>query len=297
VALKIEHNGIEEPLRGVLVMLPLGVGPEGLCPSSEILKVSMIDGASCRVDCIPWFIKGVNRHDVIAVEERQGQLHFNGVISQSGHSTFHLQQNLGAIFPEGDAGAADPCYEAVLKSLLSHDCTLEAYSDTRTSLDVPPREDKDLRGFAIELLDVGKDVGLWTWSEGTSNTPTANESPGRDVDANSIEYLKLAAEARAKIALGPIPGWQAWWLSFINDEKPEGERSLGVCIVQIPDAEYTESGEGSAFSNALRMAHFMGCNPGGNVRGRRVFEDSPIFGKLLYNKLMDKAELDELGLL
>jgi hypothetical protein len=47
-----------------------------------------------------------------------------------------------------------------------------------------------------------------------------------------------------------------WWLSFIDPDRPEGERFAGVSIVR--------AGSGDA---ALRLSHHFRINPGGEVKG------------------------------
>ena len=48
-----------------------------------------------------------------------------------------------------------------------------------------------------------------------------------------------------------------WWLSFVDDRRPKGQKSLGISIVQ-----------GSTLEDAVRVAHRLGCNPGGEVAGK-----------------------------
>jgi hypothetical protein len=45
-----------------------------------------------------------------------------------------------------------------------------------------------------------------------------------------------------------------FWLSFVDPEKPEGERFLGVAVVHAYDAR-----------GAVIVSHLEGCNPGGEV--------------------------------
>jgi hypothetical protein len=47
-------------------------------------------------------------------------------------------------------------------------------------------------------------------------------------------------------------GW--WWLSFADPDRPEGERFLGVAIVEGDDA-----------MDAMQTAWNLGCNPGGEI--------------------------------
>lgn len=45
-----------------------------------------------------------------------------------------------------------------------------------------------------------------------------------------------------------------WWISFIDPERPEGTRFVGVCIVKAPGP-----------TTALQEAWFQKCNPGGEA--------------------------------
>jgi len=47
-----------------------------------------------------------------------------------------------------------------------------------------------------------------------------------------------------------------WWLSFVDDERPVGQRCLGVTVV-----------EGRDFQSAVERASALGINPGGEVAG------------------------------
>jgi hypothetical protein len=47
-----------------------------------------------------------------------------------------------------------------------------------------------------------------------------------------------------------------WWLSFCDPDKPEGSQFLGVALV-----------EGSDAVDAVKQAHRLQCNPGGEVCG------------------------------
>ncbi len=49
---------------------------------------------------------------------------------------------------------------------------------------------------------------------------------------------------------------QWWWLSFCDSDRPTGEQFLGACVV-----------DGGTMPDAVRNAHHLGCNPGGEVMG------------------------------
>jgi hypothetical protein len=47
-----------------------------------------------------------------------------------------------------------------------------------------------------------------------------------------------------------------WWLSFADATRPAGSQFLGICIVRAVD-----------MVSAIKVAHALGINPGGEVRG------------------------------
>lgn len=50
-----------------------------------------------------------------------------------------------------------------------------------------------------------------------------------------------------------------WWLSFVDPSRPAADRFLGVAIVA-----------GGDIVEAVKAAHALGCNPGGDVAGYMV---------------------------
>jgi len=78
-------------------------------------------------------------------------------------------------------------------------------------------------------------------------------------------------------------GW--WWLSFIDDRLPEGQRFVGVAIV-----------EGHGVGSATIHADEIGINPGGEVQASELFGDA-IPPEALRNRLLSKAELVEADLI
>jgi hypothetical protein len=62
---------------------------------------------------------------------------------------------------------------------------------------------------------------------------------------------KLFQAAEREVERGER-GW--WWLSFVDTDRPEGARFLGVAIVQA-----------YGVTTAAMLTHDMGINPGGEV--------------------------------
>lgn len=78
-------------------------------------------------------------------------------------------------------------------------------------------------------------------------------------------------------------GW--WWLSFVDPEKPYGQRFLGVAIVQ-----------GYGVASAANRAHELGVNPGGEVKAVELTGDD-IPAREFRNRLLDIDEVKRTGLL
>lgn len=79
----------------------------------------------------------------------------------------------------------------------------------------------------------------------------------------------------------PQSGW--WWLSFVDPDRPEGDRFLGACIV-----------EGTDLGAAVQTAWMLGCNPGGEVAGIGIVEGR-VPAEEYRDRLLPKAEALELN--
>jgi hypothetical protein len=74
-------------------------------------------------------------------------------------------------------------------------------------------------------------------------------------------------------------------LSFADPARPEGQRFLGVCIV-----------EAMTLQDAIMRAWELGINPGGEVAGFLVPPDhEQNIARFGLNRLISKAELNRLG--
>lgn len=78
-----------------------------------------------------------------------------------------------------------------------------------------------------------------------------------------------------------------YWLSFVDPDGPEGDRFLGVSIVQAADER-----------QSLRVARELGCNPGGEVMvfeyaSEDLFElpDASLLGRLLSAEELTQYDL------
>ncbi|WP_280413149.1 hypothetical protein [Nocardia asiatica] len=87
-----------------------------------------------------------------------------------------------------------------------------------------------------------------------------------------------------------LPDLPRWWLSFVDTTKsappdeqvPGGGGFLGVSIVRAFD-----------FMTAVNVAHALGCNPGGEVRGYPMRPDDPTPPEY-EGRLLTREEIDYL---
>lgn len=88
----------------------------------------------------------------------------------------------------------------------------------------------------------------------------------------------LAAEAAN-------PQHGLWWLSFVDNDRPEGDRFIGACIV-----------EADGPVSAVREAHARGCNPGGEVSimGPMPLDNAGPWTEETRNRVLTRAEIDEI---
>jgi len=101
---------------------------------------------------------------------------------------------------------------------------------------------------------------------------------------------------------------RTFWLSFVDPDKPVGEKFLGVCVVDVTpedaDAEvpqlkrdFPRHQPGAEWiAAATRRAWRLGCNPGGEV-GVGDITGSPEAAMAPRDRLMQKPELIERDLI
>lgn len=75
-----------------------------------------------------------------------------------------------------------------------------------------------------------------------------------------------------------------WWVSFIDEKAPPGERLLGVAIVEAP-----------GLVEAMQACWDHGCNPGGDIFGCPLKEGVQIDPKWTYT-LLSPADVQLLAL-
>lgn len=102
--------------------------------------------------------------------------------------------------------------------------------------------------------------------------------------ANTGETEAQARKAIEKLEK-PDGEPRLFWLSFWNPENPRGERILGMCIVRA-----------RGFVEAVRIAHALEINPGGQVEGNEISaEVGPHIEASYLHRLLTSAECTELS--
>lgn len=79
----------------------------------------------------------------------------------------------------------------------------------------------------------------------------------RDMQSNERRQGRWSPVSRERLRehLQRVGERRLWWLSFVDTERPAGDKFLGACQV------WADCGH-----NAIRWAHRLGCNPGGEVQ-------------------------------
>jgi hypothetical protein len=95
-------------------------------------------------------------------------------------------------------------------------------------------------------------------------------------------------------------------LSFCDSRRPEGDRFLGACVVDVTDEDVREARTMLALqfpnarngaewlSAAIRRAHREHCNPGGDVLGFDISND-PSADRFPRNTLLSRSEFDAIN--
>ena len=106
---------------------------------------------------------------------------------------------------------------------------------------------------------------------------------------------------------------RTYWLSFCDNEKPQGQQFLGACIIEVEaidaerakaliDLQFPQHAPGAEWTAAAtQKAHRQGCNPGGQVMSIDMTENLPSdrvehWQAIPRNRLMDRDELQQRGL-
>ena len=78
-----------------------------------------------------------------------------------------------------------------------------------------------------------------------------------------------------------------WWLSFVDPKNRDNDGSafLGACVV-----------EGNDLIDAVKMAHKLGVNPGGDVTGLPVPEAKQAEFAKYKDRLVSQSELNDDGI-
>jgi hypothetical protein len=116
----------------------------------------------------PFFAKGINNRDVVRATPTENDLvfDFTAIIERGGHSTYMLLMQAAA----NRVAAYWNLLEELGCSYESMHIVLSIGRRLLYSVDVPPTADVY---EVYEILERGKDEGVWIFQEGYANVPTA----------------------------------------------------------------------------------------------------------------------------
>lgn len=90
-----------------------------------------------------------------------------------------------------------------------------------------------------------------------------------------------------------------WWLSFADPDRPQGERFLGVSLIEIEDEPGADLRD--RIKAVIRKSWATGCNPGGEVQSLELHLDllsndkRVVLAKAPRHTLLQKADLEHYG--
>jgi hypothetical protein len=96
---------------------------------------------------------------------------------------------------------------------------------------------------------------------------------------------------------------KTFWLSFVDEDRPEGDRFLGVAIVQVTEADVVAAlaplahhfpkrlPDSEWLAAALWKAHQLGCNPGGQAASLELHAGE-VPPAIWLHRLLTRAEAD-----
>jgi hypothetical protein len=97
-----------------------------------------------------------------------------------------------------------------------------------------------------------------------------------------------------------------FWLSFCDRDRPTGEQFRGAVVIEVTPDEaeaaramvrerYPMAASESAWlAAAIRKAHHLQCNPGGEVAAHEIPSDHPERGRFPVGVLLDRATIARL---
>ncbi len=133
------------------VMFYLEPDEDGYPPFNwETLWVLQINPDRFQIDNIPFFVRGISYKDVVSVQRKEGELHFEEIVSPSNHSTIRV-----IVFHEMNV-------DFLRQSLTRLGCSSELNKTKMISVDIPPEVNYSK---VIELLAKGEEDELWDYEE------------------------------------------------------------------------------------------------------------------------------------
>jgi hypothetical protein len=120
----------------------------------------------------------------------------------------------------------------------------------------------------------------------------SHASVQRKQQAWEAQHTKCAEKKRA--------GRKVFWLSFCDAARPKGQQFLGACLVDVTAAEADAAAvdvlrrfpfaepDAEWIAAAVKKAHRLGCNPGGEVATKEMPPDHPNLARYQFGVLMDR---------
>lgn len=99
-------------------------------------------------------------------------------------------------------------------------------------------------------------------------------------------------------------GRKVFWLSFCDADRPKGTQFLGACLIDVTAAEADNAEievllkfpfaepDSEWLAAAVKKAHRLGCNPGGEVASLEIPLDHPNLSVYRFGVLMDRATIE-----
>ena len=101
-------------------------------------------------------------------------------------------------------------------------------------------------------------------------------------------------------------GRKVFWLSFCDSDRPKGQQFLGAAVIDVTAEEADEAAievmlrfpfaqpDAEWIAAAIKKAHRLGCNPGGEVATMELPPDHPNLSRYTLGVLMDRATIERI---
>jgi hypothetical protein len=151
------HNEMADEPHSDLVKVTVNLPPHAWHGyRAETLWAEPLGDNLCRIENVPFHAYGISADDVVAADEREGELVFRRVVERSGHSTYR-------VFLREGVTEESPRFRALWQRLERLGCSYEGATERLLAIDVPPSADIS---DVYEILSTGEQEGVWDFEEG-----------------------------------------------------------------------------------------------------------------------------------